>query len=294
MKLLIPIAIADANLVSSSVPETDYTAWASGTTYSIGQKCISTTTHRIYESTQNTNLNHDPTTDDGTWWLDIAPTNRWAMFDSVIGTVTSVGTGPITVTVDPLESYNMLALLDLVATSVQVEVVLDATTIYDKTYTMDDRRITGGWWGYFFEPLDRQSTLVVEDLPPFGEVTVTINGTACGTFLVGREFVIGKTLAKPKVGIVDYSKKDTDTFGNSIVVKRSFAKRYEADVICDSVRVDGIATKLAEVRATPTLYIGDDRYSYESLLAYGFYKDFNITIAYPNFSECALTVESLI
>lgn len=294
MKLLIPIAIADANLVSSSVPETDHAAWSNATTYSLGQKCISTTTHRIYESVQGTNLNHDPTTDDGTWWLDIGPTNRWAMFDSVIGTVTTVGSGPIVVTVEPAESYNMLALLDLVATSVQVEVVLDAVTIYDETYTMDDRRITGGWWGYFFEPLDRQSTLVVEDLPPFGEVTVTINGTGCGTLLIGRDFYIGKTLAKPKVGIVDYSKKETDTFGNAIVVKRSYAKRYEADVICDSVRVDGVALKLAEVRATPTLYIGDDSYTYESLLAYGFYKDFNITIAYPNISECAITIESLI
>lgn len=293
MKILTPITIADSNFVSSTVPETDHAAWSSGSTYALGDKVILVSTHRIYESVQAGNTNHNPATDDGTWWLDIAPTNRWAMFDRVVGTVTSVGIGPIVVAIEPDERINMLAMLNMVAESVRVQVVFDAVELYDQTFNMEDRRLTMGLWEYFFEPLDAQTSLVVDELPPVGEITITIDGTACGTLLVGREFFIGETLRAPQISITDYSRKEFDEFGNITIIERTYAKRYEVDVIVQSNRVDGIAKKLAEVRATPTLYIGDDRNIYESLLAYGIYRDFDITIAYPSYSDCRLTIESL-
>ena len=57
LKVIPPVTITDSILLSSSVPETDYAAWNSGTTYSIGNRVILTSTHKIYESLQNSNLN---------------------------------------------------------------------------------------------------------------------------------------------------------------------------------------------------------------------------------------------
>jgi hypothetical protein len=101
LKFLKPVAMTDALLISSTAPENDYAAWASGTTYALAARCISTTTHRIYESVQAGNLNHDPTTDTtATWWLDVGATNRWKMFDAAVGSQSSLAS-PLTVVIDP-------------------------------------------------------------------------------------------------------------------------------------------------------------------------------------------------
>jgi hypothetical protein len=55
---------------------------AGGTTYADGDRVIVTTPniHKIYESQQAANTGNDPTTDDGTWWLEVSSTNRWKLF----------------------------------------------------------------------------------------------------------------------------------------------------------------------------------------------------------------------
>lgn len=40
MKIIRPVTFTSAMLTSSNVPETDYTAWAVGTAYTTGNKCI--------------------------------------------------------------------------------------------------------------------------------------------------------------------------------------------------------------------------------------------------------------
>ena len=53
MKLIRPETVTDSIFQSSDVPETDYSAWAGGTTYADGDRVIVTTgVHKIYESQQ--------------------------------------------------------------------------------------------------------------------------------------------------------------------------------------------------------------------------------------------------
>ena len=106
-------------------------------------------------------------------------------------------------------------------------------------------------------------------------------------------FEIGITRAAPSIGIIDYSLKETDDFGITTVVPRASAKRYEVNVVCATNRVDAIAAKLTEVRAMPVVWLADKRNRHASLLIYGFYKDWEVTIKYPNLSECRLTIEGL-
>src|SRR6476661_9366563 len=77
-------------LSASTVPETDYSAWGSGTTYARGDRVIATTTHRIYESARSGNLAKNPTlatnrynpeSNPTGWWIDVGATNRWRVFD---------------------------------------------------------------------------------------------------------------------------------------------------------------------------------------------------------------------
>ena len=87
MKLIRPTALSDAMLTSSSATENDYAVWSSGTAYGVGARVILTSTHRKYEAlaaSSGVNPSSDPAK-----WLDLGPTNRWAMFDARVGTATS-------------------------------------------------------------------------------------------------------------------------------------------------------------------------------------------------------------
>lgn len=50
------------------------TAWDSGTTYALNDPVIGSN-QATYRSAQNTNLNHNPVTDDGTWWTRVTGTD---------------------------------------------------------------------------------------------------------------------------------------------------------------------------------------------------------------------------
>lgn len=295
MKFIRPTPITDAVLVTSSVPETDHAAWNAATAYTAGDRVISTTTHHIYESVQAGNVGHALT--DEAWWLDVGAVNRWRMFDQGVGSQTSQA-GSIVVTLAP-GLINSLALLDIAASTVQIEVVADAVTIYDQTFQIGDSTQLSDWFEYFFEDIASETQLTVVDLPVYsgGAITVTITAPVTakvGTLAVGKMIDMGSTLTNPRVGIIDYSRKETDAYGNTTVIERSYAKRVEASVMCANGRLDYITNNLAAVRATPVVWIADDLSIYTSLTVYGFVKDWGIVIPYNDYSEAQLTIEGLV
>lgn len=297
MKVIKPMTIADANLVSSSVAETDFAAWSSGSTYALGDKVILTSTHRIYQSLQAGNTNHNPTDAASVWWGDIGPTNRWAMLDGKVSTQTS-DTDSIEIVLAPGVASDGLALLNLDAvTTVTVTVTSDAVEVYSSVQDMTG--IVSDWSEYFFDPIEFKTDITFDDLPFYAdaEITVLLEGSgtiACGVLVLGRVHDLGITRMGAKLGITDYSKKESDEFGNPVgIVQRAFAKRFSVDLVLDRARVDPVARLLASLRATPAVWIGDETNYYTSLIAYGFYKQFEETIAYYSHSLCALEIEGL-
>ncbi len=293
-----PVAITDSVFVSSTRAENDYTAWSGATTYAAGDRCILVSTHRIYQSVQAGNLNHDPATDAGTWWVAIGATNRWCMFDQSVGSVTSQAT-PLTVVLHPGDITASLALLDLDGTSVDVSMTdgLAGPSVYSKSYDITDDATLASWWDYFFAPLTPATTLIVNDLPAYsnGYVSVTINAATtarCGTMVVGNGVEVGSLRAGVQVGIIDYSKKTTDDYGVTSILERAFAKRIEADVLITNAQLDYISTKFAEIRAIPVVWSFDS--AYDCLQVYGWVKDWSATIIYRDYSEKRLTIEGLV
>lgn len=291
MRFIRPTIITTAMLASSSVAETDQPAWSSGTTYAAEAKVIHA--HRVWESLANSNVGHQPDTSP-TWWTDTGPTIRWAMFDRSVGTKTVADT-TLTVALTP-GAIDSLALLEVQAASVYVKLVSGTTTVYERTVSLEGGgQAIDDWYEYFFAPVGRKKNLVLEDLPAYsnGTLTVTLShetAVKCGVLLVGRSYSMGDTLARPKVGIVDYSRKETDQFGVTDVVERAFSKRANVEIIVPTAFVDDILDQLAAVRATPVLWIGGVR---DALRIYGFYKTFEIDIAYPDKSFCSMTLEGL-
>lgn len=296
MKLIRPTTITGAMLNSSTAPENDYAAWAAGTAYAVGTRVILTSTHRRYEAlVASTGIN--PSTDP-TKWLDLGPTNRWAMFDARVGTATT-RTASLQAVLAP-GAIDAVALIDTDAESATVKLTADGVTKYTQTQTFNIGGVAiDNWFSWFFEPIGRRTTLLFLDVPVYANGIITVTMTrdnpadtvSCGTLLVGRQLSLGDTEHGADIGIIDYSRKETDQFGVISVVERAFAKRMTARVVMATDSIDVIHRALASLRATPVLWIGSE--SFESLTVYGFYKEFSIDLAYPTVSYCSLTIEGL-
>ncbi|MGB4064258.1 MAG: hypothetical protein WBK19_10575 [Azonexus sp.] len=294
MKLIRPSAVTDAILLSSNVPENDFGVWESIYPYAVGQSVIKG--HRIWESVQAANLNHDPETSGITWWIDAGPVNRWAMFDGEVGTAT-VADENITITLQP-GRIDSVALLGVDASVVTVTMRLGATVIYQKVTSMiDDSGITD-WFDWFFNPIEAKDYAVMTDIPVFGEATLEIiiskpvGQVSCGMCIIGLKSELGGTMRGTSLGINDYSKKTVNDFGNATLVQRSFSKRMGVKLILPNGDVDRVHAVLSAHRAMPVVWIGSDRYS--STLIYGFYRDFEVDVAYAYDSYCTINIEGMI
>lgn len=298
MIIIRPVTINDSTLTSSTVPETDYSAWTT-TTYAAGANVIRG--HRRFRSLQGSNTNHDPLLDDQdapVWWVDMGPTNQYAMFDDSVGTSTTA-VDEVEVVLAP-GRVDSLALLDVEAELVQVTMTVDGDIVYQKTQsTYGTGQAITNLYLYFTARIGRRSVLLFMDLPRYPNGIVTITATAAagetvaiGTMKIGQQFFIGSTEAGVKAGITDYSKVDTDEFGNRKVIRRNYAKRNSMQLQLANELVDFVFKTLADLRGVPIVWIASTRF--DCLVTFGIYTEFEIDIAYFNISFCSLSTLSLV
>lgn len=292
-----PVPVTPAMLISTDVPEADYPAWASGTTYALGARVIFVATHKVYQSAIDGNVGKNPTAD-ATAWKEVGSTNRWRAFDRSVSSQTAKAS-TISYRLRMGQAVTSLAALNLTgATSMQVRVV-DPTygTVYDKTVDLSSVPVAVGWWEWYFGERRTPTQALLMDLPSFpaADVLIDLVGTAelaVGVILLGqlRTFSMGVRMGA-RVGIQDYSRKERTEFGDVVLMERAFAKRASFSLLLRSEEVDTLNAFMAEVRATPCLWIGSSRY--ESTTVYGFYKSFDIVISYYDYSDSELELEGL-
>jgi hypothetical protein len=300
MNIVRPVTITDTILVSSDILENDYAKWLSTTTYSIGDKVIVTDVgvHKIYEAlTSNTGKYPPDNSTGGTPdWLDIGATNRWKMFDGKTSTYTESADADIVVTLNTTSVTDSLVLFGLSGSTVNVTVTDDVDgVVYNKTINLVSASGINDWYMYYFEPIEYVSDVAFLDLPPYStaDITITITGTApkCALCVLGSQFEIGDTVWGTGVGIVDYSRKDVDAFGNFTIVQRRFSKTAGYDITISTPRVAFVQRTLASYRSTPLVWIGN--VDFPETIIYGYYRDFDIVLSNVSVSDCSLTVEGL-
>lgn len=297
MKLVKPTAITDSNLTSTSVAETDYSAWSSATSYVVGDKVIVIATHKIYEALTNNTNKYPPDTLEGATpdWLEIGATNAWKMFDQSYQSQTT-NADKITV-VGEFGRINSLGLLNCDAAAINIKLTVDSVDVYNNDLDVVLGTVNN-WYEYFFNPIERKVDFVVTDLPVCeeGVLTITIsNGTSgvakCGLCVPGFFVNIGESLWGASMGIIDYSRKEVNTFGNYSIIERNYSSTLSDSILVENGRAGYIKKLLADYRATPVLWVANE--DYEGLFAYGFFRDFSIVMESPAGAQCSIEIEGL-
>ena len=117
---------------------------------------------------------------------------------------------------------------------------------------------------------------------------------SCGVCKFGEVIGIGSSEYGATSGITDYSRKEADDFGRYSIVKRAYSKKMTLRVLTEKSDYPRISRALANLRATPAVWVATDSSDYEPLTVYGFYKDFSVDVAYPTLHYCSLEIEGLI
>jgi hypothetical protein len=294
MKIITPRAFDPAKITTTNLPLSE-TVWAAGTV-AAGTRRYVLPSYDLYEAAASTADNPvtgaaaDPAT-----WTRVGKVNRFAAFDNILGNP-STGTG-IGISIAPDGSVtNGLALFGLSGATATVTVV-DATDgpVYSRVLSLQDDSGVFDWGTYFFSPVIAQPDHVLTDLPLYGTATVTLTMTGAGAvseMVLGQVTDLGDTGFGSQVNILDFSRKDRDTFGNAILIRRAYADRVTYDGKVLTARAAYVRRILASVRAVPTVYIGSEQHP--ETVVFGFFRDFTITLSGPVVSDCSLEVEGLI
>lgn len=297
LMLVKPVSVTPAMLKATDVPETDYAAWSGATTYAAGDRVIVVSTHKIYESLQAGNLNHDPVTQ-ATWWIEVSPTNRWKAFDLSSSTRTAQASA-MYFEIAPGSAVNAAAVINCVGVREVRYRLTDPSfgLVYDQAHEMTSIPSESSWYEWLFSERVERSQNIDFDLPTYPNATlrVDLTGTsnmAVGVILIGQNKAIGRgVLAGASVGIRDFSRKERNDYGDTELVVRAFARRASFVVVIDNDDLDEVTDLLASVRATPCLWVGSTRRA--AATVFGFYNEFDIVIPYAYHSECSIDLEGL-
>jgi len=296
-----PIAITDAMLISTDVEENDYDEFAVETTYGLGDRIIVAAEHVVYESLQAANIGNTPASSP-TRWIEVGPTNRWKCFDgsNSTQTVTDGGAAPsIGYWIEPGRAISSVGVLNVSAASSLAIKMTDDTygEVYSTVVDMSAIPDSPDWWSWFFGERTAPAQFVATDLPAFPGATLSIllsgsSDLAVGVILVGpnRRFSDGVQYGA-RIGIQDYSRKEVNDFGDTVLVERAFAKRASMTLLLTASEVDRFQLFLAKVRAIPCLWICTSEY--QAMTIFGFYKNFEILINYISHADCSLDLEGL-
>lgn len=283
-------------------PEATWPTWLVGSTYTVGAQVSLNGIRYVAASAVPAGKNPATDTTIPAYWISQGPTNKYAMFDTVVGTQTISASGEIIVVIKN-PSISGLSFMNMVADTVKIDVSDSLASYYKATVDLSSADVLN-WLDYFTSPIEKITDVVLTDIPPstYSVLTVIISSntgsTACGNLVSGSTYMFQNsgsfaTSAGATIGILDYSVKVIDDFGNAKLIPRGYAKRMDVKLMIDSAAVDSSAKMLTKVRATPCVWVGSDN-DYQSLIVYGYYKDWSIDIAYKTKSYCSLTIEGLI
>jgi len=275
-----------------------YQAYDAGTAYAAADRVQDNTAHMIYQSVQAANTGHALTDTD--WWIPVSANNVWAPFDDEIGT-TSETLSPNVYVLRP-GGTGGLGMFDIAARTAQV-IMKDApggTTVYTRDIDLD-ASIIESIYEWFFVEWEPQTDVVLTDLPEqftACELTVTLTATSgmagIGVMKPGVVIGIGNTKMGAKVGIVSYTKKTRNDFGNLTIVRRTNSKKNTLAVVTEKSRFNRVYRTLKALDGVLCVFIGTRRAGFDPLLIYGFYVDFSIDIEYTSKHLCALEIEGVV
>ena len=298
-QIIRPTAITPALLTESNVaePGPGETLWAAGT-YNTGDQRVEN--HYIYEVVATPSTADQPSVGAAKavpTWVKLGADNRWRMFDGSVGSQT-INAGTIAVEINAGTVVSSVALLNVAGRTALVQMEDGSDIVFSREYSLTDAGVTN-WYDYFFSPIGTVRDVVVTDMPAYGNATLRVvidagaEDAALGELVIGSLLEVGCAQYGAGVGTTSFSKKERDTFGNWVILKRSNSKRATWNFTFPTARLAMLNRIFADLDAVPVVWIGSPHPNYEGTIVYGFYRDYDLSYTDPKISTGSVTIEGI-
>lgn len=283
--ILVPLTITDAMVFSSTVaePSPGEALWDAGTSYTLGQEVILTSTHRVYE---NLIAGIDATSPDiasrqaTPRWLNKRATNKWMALDEQVSSQTSV-VSPMTYVFRP-GFFNAIAVYGMegATLSVSVKDAPGGTVFFTHTIELIEPPID--YYDYYFGPIRQLTNALIRDILPYADPELTISITAgvgvtvkAGMIVIGdlrslvTEGALGGALSGAKAKPTTYSYIKADAFGNRVIVPRGGSTNVDVTVYLPIADADPALVTVQECLSKPVAVFISEAPGYSGLNVFG-------------------------
>lgn len=223
-------------------------------------------------------------------WEDVGPTNKYAMFDTLRNTVTSVDS-PLTVVITPGTRCDALGLAGVDADAVQVTITSGGNPVYDSGVVSMVTRPVRNWYEYFFKKFQYKSARSFFDLPPYTDAVITVTLTrsggkvACGALVLGMQEDLGSAKYGASAEKLNFTRITRDQWGNATVVKAVNKPAVKLDLWVDKANLDAFNQTEEALDGEVAFWAGvtdaDDGY-FQTLQVLGFYRRMSKNLTLPN------------
>jgi hypothetical protein len=294
----------NAGLIFSTLAENDADdapLYDAAHTYAAGDRVRRAETHRVYESNVAGNLGNTPelnATGDAAKWLDLRPTNKWAMFDGDTSTQ-SAAPSALTVVLRP-GAINALYGAGIDADQVQV-CVQDApggNIILNYTEALEASQ-PGDYDEYFWGRFKPKTDFLVTGIDQYHQcvVTVTLTKTAgtvkCGVLLAGDQIPLAASQRGAKAKPRSYSYIKTDDFGNTTIKRRRATTDLSGTAWVERAEASWVEGVIQSVLDVPVVVIVSDDAQDYGLRGYGLLSA-EISWDFPQDCQLSFSLQGLI
>jgi hypothetical protein len=250
----------NAGLIFSTLTENDTDdapLYDPAHTYATGERVRRAETHRVYESNVAGNLGNTPelnATGDAAKWLDVRPTNRWAMFD---GDTALYGAG-----------------IDADLVQVCVQDAPGGNIILNDSEALE-ASTPGDYDEYFWGRFKPKTDFLVTGVDQYHQcvVTVTLTKTAgtvkCGVLLAGDQIPLAASQRGAKAKPRSYSYIKTDDFGNTTIKRRRATTDLSGTAWVERAEASWVEGVIQRVLDVPVVVIVSDDAQDYGLRGYG-------------------------
>ena len=270
--------------------------------YKLGDEVIRESSHRKYRCLVDETFS-DPlltaTGDALAEWIDIGPTNKWAMFDGKIKNKTNSATD---FTLDVVSSaiFDNVSFFGVIGVeSIRLEVIYGGETIYDETKGFIDISSIVDHYSYAFYQLIFANDGIFKDIPPYigSTIRVTFTGTGSGievgAMLFGMSKSMGVTCINTKSNTIDYSDVEYDVFGELSEVERPVVSYNTYEIDIPKPLAQSVERRLRSSRGVDCVWVGDIGDN-QDLITYGRYERSPVTYSNPSVVSYSVKVRGSI
>jgi len=287
------------DVLSTDAVDETLTSWDNTTSFVQGEFVSVSSLKRVYRCASATSVNEYPPANP-TKWTDYGAINSFKMFDDIINSQTKFTTScAVSLGFNSSNNLSLLNMKNVQSIRVVQTDSNSSTVVYDKTFSLIDYGVLS-IYDYWYLPIKHKQNLILSDLYFLPNSTVDITFISNSDAFVGAVVSgifnnLGLTLFGTSVKLNDYSKYLVDDFGNTTFSKRGYARTITGQVTTNTNLVDDTVEKLAELRGSITLFIGDERKDgYASLSTLGYIKDLTIAIDNPVQTSYPITIIGVI